>query len=120
MMIVARLAGSAGAIWAEGDVVRVSGPAGTRVLDVPEDLRPAVPEGPPADLLTTAYDLLHSTGLDLGPFTRLASCFADLIAGRPVPADPKPATFADGLAAMTVLDAVRRSAAGGGAWTTVV
>ena len=31
--------------------------------------------------------------------------------GRPVPDDPRPATFADGVADMSVLDAIRRSAA---------
>ena len=36
--------------------------------------------------------------------------FADLIEGKPVPADPPPATFADGVAVMRVLDAIRRSA----------
>ena len=46
----------------------------------------------------------------MAPYTRLFTTFLDLIAGRPVPADPPPATFADGLAGMQVLDAIRRSA----------
>jgi predicted dehydrogenase len=48
----------------------------------------------------------------------MAETFADLIVGRPVPADPRPATFADGVADMAVLDAIRRSAAER-AWVTV-
>jgi predicted dehydrogenase len=41
----------------------------------------------------------------------LAERFRDLIQGREVPADPPHATFADGVAGMAVLDAIRRSAA---------
>jgi predicted dehydrogenase len=48
--------------------------------------------------------------MDLPPYTRLCKTFLDLIEGRAVPADPPPATFADGLAGMQVLDAIRQSA----------
>jgi len=41
------------------------------------------------------------------------------VVGRPIPDDPRPATFADGVAGMAVLDAVRASARDGGAWTAV-
>jgi len=58
-------------------------------------------------------------GLDLGPYTRLAATFRDLVLGRPIPDDPRPATFADGVAGMAVLDAVRASSRDGGAWTAV-
>ena len=65
----------------------------------------------------TAYDLLHSTGMDLAPSTGLARTFRALIEGHPVPDDPRPATFADGVSTMAVFDAIRRSAAAGGTWT---
>jgi predicted dehydrogenase len=58
----------------------------------------------------TAYDLLHSTGIDLGPYTRLAETFRALIAGEAVPPEPPPPTFRDGVAAIEVLDAIRMSA----------
>jgi predicted dehydrogenase len=48
----------------------------------------------------------------------MAETFRDLILGRTVATDPAPATFADGVALMRVLDAVRRSAADGG-WVPV-
>ncbi|CAN5431248.1 hypothetical protein BH10ACT3_BH10ACT3_04840 [soil metagenome] len=113
---IARIAGSTGAVWTEGDVVKVADASGTRTLAVDEDLQtlPAAP--PPADLLVTAYDMLHAMGMDIGPYTKLTETFRALIEGRSVPADPVPATFADGLAAMEVFDAVRRSAATGGEW----
>jgi predicted dehydrogenase len=108
---VSRIVGTEGMVWTEGDTVRVAGPSGSRKVDVPEDLVTDPPEPPPADLLLTEYDLLHSTGIDLGPYTRLAGVFRDLILGRPVPGDPPPATFVDGVANMVVIDAIRQAAA---------
>jgi predicted dehydrogenase len=117
-LAVARIVGSTGSAWTEGDAVKVADRGGTRTLEVPEDLRLPPPDPPPADLLHTAYDRLHAGGIDLGPFTRLCAVFRDRILGRPVPDDPAPPTFADGVANMAVLDAIRRSAARGG-WVAV-
>ena len=71
----------------------------------------AGPDPLPAGVLHTAYDHMIAHGLDLPPYTRLAETFRDLIGGEPVPAEPRPATFADGVAQMAVLDAIRQSAA---------
>ena len=79
-------------------------------MPAPEDLPVVPPDPPPGDLLVTAYDGLHAFGIDMVPYTRLCETFRALIEQRPVPDDPRPATFADGLAAMRVLDAIRRSA----------
>ena len=65
----------------------------------------------PPGVLHTAYDHMIAHGLDLPPYTRLAETFRDLILGRSIPAEPRPATFADGVAQMAVLDAIRTSAA---------
>jgi predicted dehydrogenase len=110
-LAVARIVGSSGTAWTEGDAVRVADRDGARTVEVPEDLRLPPPDPPPADLLHTAYDRLHAGGIDLGPFTRLCEVFRDRILGRPVADDPIPPTFADGVANMAVLDAIRRSAA---------
>jgi predicted dehydrogenase len=111
ILAISRIVGSRGTVWAEGDAVKVADASGTRTVPVPDDLQVGAPDPPPPDLLATAYDLLHSTGIDFGPYTRLAATFRDLILGRPVPEEPRPATFADGVATMAVLDAIRRSAA---------
>jgi predicted dehydrogenase len=87
-------------------------------VDIPDDLTVAPPDPPPADLLETAYDLLHSTGIDVGPYIRLMGIFRHVILGRQVPDDPRPATFADGVTTMAVLDAIRKSASDG-AWVSV-
>ena len=118
MLMVGRVAGTRGTVWAEGDTVRVADAAGTRTLDVPEGLHVAAPDPPPADLLVTTYDFLHSMGIDFGPYIRLFETFRELIGGQRTPIDPRPATFADGVANMAVLDAIRRSAAEG-AWITI-
>jgi predicted dehydrogenase len=74
------------------------------------DLEIPAAEPPPADLLVSAYDLLHSTGLDFAPYVRLFERFRARVEGVPEPAGPTPGTFADGVATMDVLDAIRRSA----------
>ena len=78
------------------------------------ELGVAPPLPPPSDLIVTAYDQLHSFGIDYGPYMRLYEHFAARIVGGKAPAGPAPATFADGVANMAVLDAIRASAAAGG------
>jgi predicted dehydrogenase len=117
-LAVARIVGSSGTAWSEGDAVKVADRTGTHEVPVPEDLRLPAPDPPPGDLLHTAYDMLHAGGIDLGPYTRLCEVFRDRILGRALPKDPVPPTFADGVASMAVLDAIRRSAARGG-WVAI-
>jgi predicted dehydrogenase len=111
IIMTSRVAGTTGTVWTEGDKVNLADATGARTLPIPEELVTAPADPPPADVLLTSYDLLHSTGLDMGPYTRLFETFRDLIDGRPIDDRPKPATFADGVAAMEVLDAIRQSAA---------
>lgn len=114
MLFGTRVVGTRGTVWVEGDRVQIADADGTRDITAPQELAVAPPDPPPADLMHTAYDLLHSTGIDLGPYTRLAEVFRDLIAGSNLTElDPRPATFADGVADMAVLDAIRRSARDG-------
>jgi predicted dehydrogenase len=110
-LFVTRIAGTAGTVWVDFDTVSIADAEGQRRLPVPDDLVLPPPDPPPADLLVSAYDQLHAFGIDLPPYTRLYETFAALIEGRPIPDDPRPATFADGVADMAVLDAIRRSAA---------
>ncbi|MDX6284703.1 MAG: hypothetical protein QOG53_188 [Frankiales bacterium] len=111
IIMTARIVGPKGTVWAEGDKVQLADANGTNTIPIPDDLVTAPADPPPADLLVTSYDLLHSTGLDMGPYTRLFETFRDLIEGRSIDGRPAPATFADGVAAMEVLDAIRQSAA---------
>jgi predicted dehydrogenase len=119
LLIHTRVAGAAGTLWVAGDTVSVADRHGQWTVDVPGDMVGEAPVPPPADLLVTAYDLLHATGIDLAPYTGLARAFRRRILGLEVAEEPPLPTFADGVAAMAVLDAARRSAAGAG-WEPVV
>jgi len=112
-LIETRVVGTRGAAWIDGlgDAVSVADESGTRQLPIPDDLRTLPGSAPPRELLTTTYEQMIGHGLDLGPYTRLAEHFRARITGNEPPPGPPPATFADGVADMRVLDAMRRSAA---------
>lgn len=107
------VAGTAGTVWVDRDEPWIADAGGARPLAVPADL--ALPPGP-----DESGDPRHRfTHLEIGPFTRLCEVLRAGVEGRPAPdAVPIP-TFTDGLAEMRVLDAIRASAASGGAQVTV-
>jgi predicted dehydrogenase len=107
------VAGTEGTIESTSDGVFVSDRAGRRMLVVPDDLRLPTP---PADRDDPRERYTH---LELAPYTRLAEVLHAGVDGREyTPAVAAP-TFADGLAGMRVLDAIRASAASGGALVLV-
>lgn len=120
-IIATRIAGSKGTAWIDGmgSSVWMADASGTRQVPVGNDLPTERPPPLPAGAVRTTYDRMIAHGLDFGPYTCLATAFRDLILGRTVPDDPRPATFADGVADMTVLDAIRRSAADAASWVLV-
>jgi predicted dehydrogenase len=103
-----RIAGTRGTLWTEGDSVYVADRAGQRQLEVPEELRNPAPIPPDFDAVT-AYDQMHTMGIDLGPFTKLFCVLRARMADRAAVSDPAAATFADGVAVQAVMDAIRRS-----------
>ena len=115
-LVETRVVGSKGTAWIQdvGEEVFVADADGIRQVAVGDDLPRFGPDGPeplPPGVLNTAYDHMIAHGLDLPPYTRLCETFRDLIQRQPIPAEPRPATFADGVAQMAVLDAIRTSAA---------
>jgi predicted dehydrogenase len=116
---IVRVMGSTGTAWLEGSEVRVADRDGARTVPVPAVLRlppmPPLPGDPRHE--TAKWRML--LGVELPPYVRLCEAFGDLIEGRaPATATP-PATFADGVAEMLVLDAIRASAAAKGALVQV-
>ncbi|MFM8304572.1 MAG: Gfo/Idh/MocA family protein [Actinomycetota bacterium] len=104
-----RVAGSDGSLWTDGDAVWIADRAGSRVLAVPDDLA-ALPPPEVSD------DPRHRfTHLEVGPYTRLCEALRAGVEGRPLAIAVPAPTFADGVACMEVLDAVRASAATDGA-----
>jgi predicted dehydrogenase len=111
-MIETRVAGSAGSAWIRGlgSEVFVADENGTRQVPVDDDLEGGERMPPPDGALETDYERMIGHGLDIPPYTRLARCFRALIEGRALPSRSQPARFADGVAALRVLEAARRSA----------
>lgn len=110
-MVSSRISGSAGTLTIAGDQVSVADADGVHELEIPDELRNPAPIPPDRELLVTAYDMLHSTGSDLGPFSKLFGHMRDTIQGVPTADDPTPGSFADGVALQRIMDAIRRSAA---------
>jgi predicted dehydrogenase len=106
---ITRVAGTDGSLWTEADAVWLADRDGERRLPVPPDL--ALPVAP-----DESDDPRHRfTHLELGPYTRLCEVLRAGVDGRVIETPVAVPTFADGVACMEVLDAVRASAAAGGA-----
>jgi predicted dehydrogenase len=84
---------------------------GTRKIPVDDDLAGGEWVPPPEGAFETDYERMIGLGLDIPPYTRLAECFRALIEGRALPSRSVPARLTDGVAALRVLEAARRSAA---------
>jgi predicted dehydrogenase len=100
---VTRVAGTRGSAWIDGTDAWLADAGGTRRLDLPPDL--ALPP-PPAASPDPRHRFTH---LEVGPFTRLGEALRAGVEGRPAPTAVPVATFADGVASMRVLDAIRES-----------
>jgi predicted dehydrogenase len=100
--------GTRGTLEVTHQGVWISDAAGRRLLAVPDDL---VLPSPPA---ASADPRERYTHIELGPYTRLCEVLADGVDGRAALTPVAPPTFADGLAGMRVLDAIRASATAGG------
>ncbi len=108
-VVATKVVGSSGAAWLQGDEVWVDDGSDARMVPAPDDLAPSPPSPPPAELLHTTYDLWHSMGIDLDPYTRLYGVLRDRVLGNQVPGDPPVPTFADGVANQAVVDAIRQA-----------
>jgi predicted dehydrogenase len=110
---VAVVAGSDGTLELAADGVWLSNRSGRQRLPMPDDL--ALPAAP-----GTSDDPRHRyTHLELGPYTRLCEALRAGAEGRQQEGLVSVPTFADGLACTRVIDAIRASAAAGGALQTV-
>jgi predicted dehydrogenase len=120
-----RIVGTGGSLWIDGPDVKVADANGARTLPVPDDLVLPPYEPPPwpasSTANRTAYERMVSSGREIAPATRMYEALRALIDGAPLPPlGPRPATFADGVANMAVIDAIRESAGNDSRWVTVV
>ncbi len=109
-----RCAGTKGTVWIDNGKVMIGDSSGTRELPVPPEL--ALPPPPPAADPNSSRRLSH---FEMGPFTRLCEALHDAIEGRTPRSSVALPTFEDGLATMRMMDAIRASAAQGGALQTL-
>jgi predicted dehydrogenase len=114
-----KIIGTKGTAWLQGEEIWADTGSGPQQLPAPEDLPLVPPDPPPSELLHNAYDMWHSTGIDLAPYTRLYERLRERALGRSVIDDPPAATFADGVRAQAVMDAMHASSAAGGRWTAI-
>jgi len=115
-----RIVGTGGSLWIDGPDVKVADVNGVRTLPVPDDLVLSPYKPPRWAANRTAYDRMVSSGSEIGPATRMYETLRALIGGTPLPPlGPRPATFADGVANMAVVDAIRESAANDSRWVPV-
>lgn len=114
MLDLAHFAGSTGSLWIEQGKVMLADKHGTREVPVPDEFK--LPPPPPitADPRHETQRWKMLVGMELPPYTVLCSALKARILGDPAPSPVEPATFADGLAAMRIIDAARASAADGG------
>ena len=116
---IARVSGSAGTIWTEGGKVRFSGRSGDREIPIASEL--TLPPVPPLSD-DPRYQTARWQGLvqvELPAYVVLCETLKAAIEGRAAQSPVVPATFADGVAAMQVMDAMRASARNGGAMVRV-
>jgi predicted dehydrogenase len=109
-----RVAGTRGTVWIDGQDAWLADGEGERRLEVPRELARA-------DAPAPSDDPRHRfTHLELGPYIHLCDVLRAGVEGRPLHAAVPVPTFADGVACMRVLDAVRASAARGGEAVSLV
>lgn len=114
-----RVAGTEGTLWTDGDAVMIADAKGERALDLPEDLQLTLKPEPSGDARMQSVEWQFLSSIELEPYAALCAAMRAAIEGKPSPGPVSPATFADGVACMKVIDAIRHSAAEGGALVTL-
>jgi predicted dehydrogenase len=114
-----RIAGTDGSIWTDHAGVHFADLTGERDLPVPADL--ALPTPPPLgdDPRQQRPDWQAMASVEIAPYAELGKSIRAAILGEAAPSAVPMASFADGVANMQVLDAIRFSALNGGAMVRV-
>jgi predicted dehydrogenase len=112
---VSKIMGTKGSVWLDGATAKIADASGERALPIDDDLK--LPPVPPlsADPRNESQKWKWLIPVELPGYIRLSEAFKDLIEGRDPPKTVPLPTFRDGLASMQAIDAVRASAAQGGA-----
>lgn len=117
---ITQVAGSRGRIWIDGPVVRLADARGERELSIPPELDLPAPPPLTSDLRHQRLDWQLMAHVEIGPYTQLCRTLRAAIRGEAQTGPVKLATFADGVANMAVIDAIRTSAGNGGSLERVL
>ncbi len=119
MIETTRISGTKGTIWLDEAGVHLADSTGERILPVPDDL--VLPAPPPLgdDPRFDRPDWQAMAAVEIAPYTQLCLSLRAAILGEAAPSPVPTANFADGVANMKVLDAIRASAAHGGKLVSV-
>jgi len=110
-----RIVGSEAALWLDGAGVHFADRANERALPVPPDLELPTPPPLTEDSRHQRADWQAMAQVEIAPYTELCRSMRAAILGEAALSPVPMATFADGVANMQVMDAVRLSAQQGGA-----
>ena len=110
-----RVAGTEGTAWLDAETVWIADRQGAGPFPTPPDLMLPPPPRASDDPRQQSPEWQMLSYVELAPYTRLCEAWRTLIEGGAPPDGVPVPTFADGVACMEVLDAVRTSAANGGA-----
>lgn len=114
-----RIAGTDGSLWTDHAGAHFADRTSERTLPIPPDL--ALPPPPPltGDARNARPDWQAMAEIEIAPYTALCRSMRAAILGEAAPSPVPMATFADGVANMQVMDAIRFSARNGGAMVRV-
>jgi len=119
MTEITRVAGTEGSIWLETGQIRFADRCGEREIPVPPDLALAPPPALGGDPRQSRLDWQIMAEVEIAPYTELCRSLSAGISGQQPASSVPMATFADGVANMQVMDAVRASAQDGGGLVAV-
>ncbi|MCX7864772.1 MAG: Gfo/Idh/MocA family oxidoreductase, partial [Novosphingobium sp.] len=114
MLDISRISGAQGTLWTEAGAVRCATREGVETLAIPAEY--ALPEQPAigGDPRFATERWRNLVAVELAPYTALCLQLKAAILGEQPPSPLAPASFADGVACMEIMDAIRASAADGG------
>ena len=110
-----RVMGTQGTIWLDNKAVWLADREGTREVPIPPESLLAPPPVLGRDPRRHSAEWQMLAAIELAPYVRLCAAWRRAIEGAPPQDDVSMPSFADGLAGMAIFDAVRASAATGGA-----
>ena len=120
MTTIVQVVGTEGRIWIDDGTVRIADATGERALPIAADLELPPPPSLGDDPRQAELGWQLMAAAEIAPYTQLCRTVGAAMTGAAPPGPVAMATFADGVANMAVIDAIRRSAKNGGSFEKVL